>query len=361
MILVGVTSPGFDRARPPPSRASGCGPTRGRGLDRRRLRPVGQHDRRPRPVAVRHRRRVGSVVPDRARRLVRPRRPAPDRSRAHRSPRTCPWASRSEAAIKVKFGAGEARLPVPPGRGTWWTGGSRAASTSERPAPAKSSCGRTPRTAFRGSSSHRTGQWASPRRCRSTSRWTPGPAERGWTSAALRLRSLDLRTGASETRVRLPRAAGVTSVRVQAGAAAVTLEVPATVAARIRSRMAVGSHPGPTKSRFVPDRPRLRVARLRDRGEPYRHRPPRRCGFDARWRGSPDREPRPGASQGRPPATCPASVEVSSDHHCRQEQRDSAGSVRFRVAVTVSPWSRAAGAPRRHDFPPGVTPAPDST
>jgi hypothetical protein len=59
--------------------------------------------------------------------------------------------------------------------------------------------------------------------------------------AALRLRTLDLRTGASETRVRLPRAAGVTSVRVQAGAAAVTLEVPATVAARIRSRVGIGS------------------------------------------------------------------------------------------------------------------------
>ena len=69
--------------------------------------------------------------------------------------------------------------------------------------------------------------------------------------AALRLRSLDLRTGASETRVRLPRAAGVTSVRVQAGAAAVTLEVPAAVAARIRSRMAVGSTQV-DQSRFVP-------------------------------------------------------------------------------------------------------------
>ena len=33
----------------------------------------------------------------------------------------------------------------------------------------------------------------------------------------------------------------MTSVRVEAGAAAVTLEVPASVAARIRTRMAVGS------------------------------------------------------------------------------------------------------------------------
>jgi hypothetical protein len=59
--------------------------------------------------------------------------------------------------------------------------------------------------------------------------------------STLRLRSLDLRTGASETHVRLPRAAGLSSVRVHAGAAAVTLEVPGGVAARIRSRMAIGS------------------------------------------------------------------------------------------------------------------------
>ena len=56
----------------------------------------------------------------------------------------------------------------------------------------------------------------------------------------LRLRSLELQTGASETRVRLPRAAGVTSVRAQAGAASLTIEVPAGVAARIRTRMALG-------------------------------------------------------------------------------------------------------------------------
>jgi hypothetical protein len=57
----------------------------------------------------------------------------------------------------------------------------------------------------------------------------------------LRLRDLDLQTGASETQVRLPRAAGVTTVKAQTGAAALTLEVPAGVAARIRTRMALGS------------------------------------------------------------------------------------------------------------------------
>jgi hypothetical protein len=57
----------------------------------------------------------------------------------------------------------------------------------------------------------------------------------------LRIRSLELQTGASETRVRLPRAAGATSVRAQAGVASLTIEVPAGVAARIRTRMALGS------------------------------------------------------------------------------------------------------------------------
>ncbi|HEV8404117.1 MAG TPA: hypothetical protein VGQ31_13890 [Candidatus Limnocylindrales bacterium] len=57
----------------------------------------------------------------------------------------------------------------------------------------------------------------------------------------LRLRRLDLQTGASETRVRLPRAAGETIVRAQAGAASLTIEVPTGVAARIRTRLALGS------------------------------------------------------------------------------------------------------------------------
>ena len=57
----------------------------------------------------------------------------------------------------------------------------------------------------------------------------------------LQVRRLELHTGASETRVRLPRAAGSTEVRTESGAASLTLEVPAGVAARIRSRMAIGT------------------------------------------------------------------------------------------------------------------------
>ncbi len=57
----------------------------------------------------------------------------------------------------------------------------------------------------------------------------------------LRVRGLELRTGASDIRVLLPRAAGMTTVRAESGAASLTFEVPSGVAARIRTRMAIGS------------------------------------------------------------------------------------------------------------------------
>ncbi|MGZ6255666.1 MAG: hypothetical protein ACXWMB_01450 [Candidatus Limnocylindria bacterium] len=56
----------------------------------------------------------------------------------------------------------------------------------------------------------------------------------------LRIRTLGIKTGASETRVNLPRAAGVTRVTSESGAAAVFFTVPADVAARIRTKMALG-------------------------------------------------------------------------------------------------------------------------
>ena len=72
-------------------------------------------------------------------------------------------------------------------------------------------------------------------------------AETGAARAVLdlrdvRLRRLDLQTGASETRVILPRNAGFSEVRAEHGAASLTFEVPAGVGARIRTRMAIGSN-----------------------------------------------------------------------------------------------------------------------
>jgi hypothetical protein len=57
----------------------------------------------------------------------------------------------------------------------------------------------------------------------------------------VRVRTLELHTGASQTRVRLPRAAGLTRVRAEAGAAEVVFEIPPGVAARIQGRMAIGA------------------------------------------------------------------------------------------------------------------------
>jgi hypothetical protein len=59
--------------------------------------------------------------------------------------------------------------------------------------------------------------------------------------ADLKVTRLRINTGASETLVRLPRAAGQTHVRADSGAASITFEVPHGVAARVRGRMALGS------------------------------------------------------------------------------------------------------------------------
>lgn len=73
-------------------------------------------------------------------------------------------------------------------------------------------------------------------------RFETGASKSAIDLADLQVRRLELQTGASETRVRLPRAAGRTEVRAEAGVASLTIEVPAGVAARIRSRMAIGSN-----------------------------------------------------------------------------------------------------------------------
>jgi hypothetical protein len=55
-----------------------------------------------------------------------------------------------------------------------------------------------------------------------------------------KVRRLELKTGASETTVMLPRAAGFTDVKTDAGAASVTFTVPAGVAARVHGNVALG-------------------------------------------------------------------------------------------------------------------------
>jgi hypothetical protein len=57
----------------------------------------------------------------------------------------------------------------------------------------------------------------------------------------LKVRNLELHMGASASRVVLPRSAGATTVRAETGAAELVFEIPTGVAARIRSRMVLGS------------------------------------------------------------------------------------------------------------------------
>jgi len=67
----------------------------------------------------------------------------------------------------------------------------------------------------------------------------------------LKVTDLRLKTGASSTVIKLPRAAGMTTVRINAGAASVKLFVPDGVAARVHSSMAVGSN-DINRQRFPP-------------------------------------------------------------------------------------------------------------
>ena len=69
--------------------------------------------------------------------------------------------------------------------------------------------------------------------------------------ADLRVADFSIRTGASQTRVRLPRAAGSTRGRIDAGAASVRVEVPEGVALRLVGRMQLGTNDIDTR-RFPP-------------------------------------------------------------------------------------------------------------
>jgi hypothetical protein len=68
-----------------------------------------------------------------------------------------------------------------------------------------------------------------------------GAADAELDLSSLRLAELRLRTGASETRVTLPAAAGVTVVDAEGGATTIRFRVPEGVAARIRSSVVLGA------------------------------------------------------------------------------------------------------------------------
>lgn len=68
-----------------------------------------------------------------------------------------------------------------------------------------------------------------------------GAADAELDLSGVQLAELRLRTGASETRVTLPAAAGITVVDAEGGATAIRFRVPDGVAARIRSSVVLGS------------------------------------------------------------------------------------------------------------------------
>lgn len=153
---------------------------------------------------------------------------------------TIPLAGISEAAIRIRFGAGELEVG-PAAHGNLVDGRFIGGVARRDHGPGRVDLEQDTTFGL---------PWLDGR-----SQWTVGLATevpldlRLDTGAArarldltgLRVRNLELHTGASETRIRLPRAAGVTSVRAETGAAALIIEVPGDVAARIRSRMALGS------------------------------------------------------------------------------------------------------------------------
>jgi hypothetical protein len=68
-----------------------------------------------------------------------------------------------------------------------------------------------------------------------------GAARADLDLSGLRVAELRIRTGAAESRVILPAAAGSTRVDAEGGAAALHFQVPDGVAARIRTKMALGA------------------------------------------------------------------------------------------------------------------------
>jgi hypothetical protein len=72
-------------------------------------------------------------------------------------------------------------------------------------------------------------------------RFQVGACQADLDLSELKMTDLSLETGAADTRVQMPCAAGLTHASIKAGAASVRVTVPAGVAARIRATMAIGS------------------------------------------------------------------------------------------------------------------------
>jgi hypothetical protein len=72
-------------------------------------------------------------------------------------------------------------------------------------------------------------------------RFQVGACQSDLDLSELKVTDLALETGASDTRIHMPRAAGLTRASVKAGAASVRINVPEGVAARVKATVAIGS------------------------------------------------------------------------------------------------------------------------
>jgi hypothetical protein len=150
-----------------------------------------------------------------------------------------PLAGASEADVRIGFGGGE--LSIQPAEPGVLVGGSFEGGVEQRSSGPGQIELRPPGGSW-------TGWWDRPLRWRVGLtaevpvhlRLDTGANRSTIDLSELRIQTLELKTGASETRVLLPRQ-GVTTMRTESGVAAVDVEVPAGVAARIHSRMALGT------------------------------------------------------------------------------------------------------------------------
>jgi hypothetical protein len=152
-----------------------------------------------------------------------------------------PLAGATDAEVRISFGAGRLAVGVAqPGKlldGTC-TGGAEVSN----PAPGRVRVS-TPRSAWNWTLNRPPFEWRVgltgeiPLRLEVET----GAADSELDLAMLRVSDLRIRTGASQTRVVLPAAAGLTRVSAESGAAQLRFRVPDGVAARIRSTMALGS------------------------------------------------------------------------------------------------------------------------
>jgi hypothetical protein len=145
-----------------------------------------------------------------------------------------------EARLRIRFGAG--RLRVGPGRSGQLIEGDVGGGARWRRRPGQLELEPDSSAAWFGWGGRSGPNWqlGLTREIPISLRIDVGAARVDLDLQALLVRDLDLHTGASDTRLTMPTAAGNTSARIESGMAAVSVVVPAGVGARVRSAVGLG-------------------------------------------------------------------------------------------------------------------------